>query len=1245
MNSKRLRFFSLTCSLAIIAGSLLPGGLVQPAPASAGIMRWDTVTTPNSTPNKNDVLNPVFAGVPTGSEIRDLRVGNDGKTLIAAVTVDNRTLNNSWSGGAQGIVMSSNNRGISWTTASQAHLMSSPGWTQGNHVYNVCIAPDDTQVWAVTSGNITAGPVEVWVSADAGANWSNTSVPDLDAGEAIGAIDISVNYGAARDFAIGTRSGSGTGRLFIMKSGGFSTWMEQTNRPESNIDYFAIKFSPSYNGDNSIAVVYADDNQTNYNVGVRDINNNSISTWVFPGGGIEVKSGTDNISPSFSTLGVACLRLPSDFSGQSSNLRRAFISTFAPYFNAGDNRTGIFRIDDASATALYSSYAGLKTQVYSIDFFGTYASGKLLAGMAWGSPCMATVPTMFADTPCTCAGSCLYQSLKPPTGAGNQGGCNSENLTGIGSALVAWNSDGAMAYAATGSGMVMHGSTWWNSPDNTDPLDSSVGAHPWLSTLIPNDETALSITRNNGDTWNQLALIDTTIDWFNDFAVSADCSTMYLASVSRNEATGCAEFDSVWRYTQSTSIASPLPALLPVGAYWERVLCRTTSYSCRYAQSDLPILRTPASCLDSQDGGVVGWAAQYAAAAGTNNSTVSGGIMSWSPDYGDYWVSIVPRHIVQDFAFDSNHVMYTVNPGGLVQRLVYTGTAWSTSLASSSIDMTAHTIAARDGKVLVGSSYLSNNEGVACAYSVDSAKNWYTYKNGTPSGGNVHVIFDVGWDQNFIIYAATDNRSGTIYRNTAPAFTKWQDGDLMDISNGASGSDWWSDNYTQANGDPPHCKGYYGVVMAFTGDPQPALYGAHDNISISIAPSMGELPSNSAVCRTIEPRNGMPKPGVYWDCLDIFAPASQNGVSFTLEPSSLKSCGCCSLDSNTSLWAIDNESGAVIDYATVTSTENITVLHNAVQLLGKWNNHKNNPSVSWDSSYPGYTPELNQGMLWTYTDCLAKKGPALRKPVDQALVGADPVTGRNQQIDLSWEQLCLSNVYQIQVAKDEAFTLRIDPQINNASIIQSVTGSILVQMDSVNVTNPAVWIAPGALPEAGAVYYWRIRTYQSVTRQIAVSPWSETRSFRIKPGFVVNTPYYGVQLLAPDNGCFSCKVKPASFSWSPWKEATRYEFVLAEDSEFTKVVRDDDTATTGYEYDGTLEYDTNYFWRVRAVEINGQPITSDWSATFSFKTESAPAEGKAVPEEPVTPLWVWAIIAVGTVLVIVTLILLLRTRG
>lgn len=63
------------------------------------------------------------------------------------------------------------------------------------------------------------------------------------------------------------------------------------------------------------------------------------------------------------------------------------------------------------------------------------------------------------------------------------------------------------------------------------------------------------------------------------------------------------------------------------------------------------------------------------------------------------------------------------------------------------------------------------------------------------------------------------------------------------------------------------------------------------------------------------------------------------------------------------------------------------------------------------------------------------------------------------------------------------------------------------------------------------------------------------------------------------------------------------------------------------------------------MEINGQQIPSDWSATFSFQTESPPGLPGASAAEKSTPLWVWLVIAVYVVLVIVTLVLILRTRN
>ena len=221
--------------------------------------------------------------------------------------------------------------------------------------------------------------------------------------------------------------------------------------------------------------------------------------------------------------------------------------------------------------------------------------------------------------------------------------------------------------------------------------------------------------------------------------------------------------------------------------------------------------------------------------------------------------------------------------------------------------------------------------------------------------------------------------------------------------------------------------------------------------------------------------------------------------------------------------------------------------------------------------------------------------------------------------------------------------MQINPAINNRNAITSVTGSIIVDLDEYNMTQPATWIPPGALPEAGVDYFWRVRVIRSSTGQIAVSPWSAITSFAVKPGFITKTPVQGIALLSPRDGCSGCPVKPASLSWTPLKETTRYEVVLAKDAEITQIVKRATTTTTAYEYTDALEYGKSYYWRVRALEIKGQSNIGDWSATFSFKAQPAPQPAQAPAQRSGTaPLWAWIVMAVGTVTIFIQVFILLR---
>jgi hypothetical protein len=1287
----------------MVASFVIPAHIAAPSAVSAdpGIMKWDTVSTPNSVVGMNDVLNAhvgptgLFADIARGSDILDMVAGNDGMTnvFIARAWLDAGTagiiagnaapaqapgwLAIAGAGGRyQNVLYYSNTSGIADTITRYFALVRHPNFNAGSNLFQVAIAPDDPKVFAVTSDNgvLGTGPRMIWITVDAGQNWDLAfDGVGLEAVETIRDLDISIDYGGKRDIGFCTVNGTLGGRWVVRSSTGFTNWLAQLNAngtavnalgavTASGIDYLAIKFSPTYNGDSSVALVYANAaivgaepfaNATYFNVAFRDLNQNTTLGFAYAFVGIEVKNpaSVGGASPNWAQLNNVDLELPSDFSGQSASLRRAYISLDALTFKAAAAvEDGIYRVDDTTTYVLMDTTATVNKAIYSIAYFGTYASGKLLAGERMGFPCTATVPTWFTDSPTTCPIPCWYPALKPTTGAANQGTCGLGAQNGMGGAIVYWNADGSLGEVTTGSltytvyaGVLAFGGLGTTGTTGLVPgafVVSAAGKGNWYQMqywdAISNDESAFAISRNNGETWNQLSLIDTTIDWFNDVAVAPDCTTIYLASANRNLAPGfCNQFDSVWRSTINPNVAAPLPAVPPLGTYWERVYARVTSGNCTIAQSDLPLLRLVPSCTDKKDGEIVGWAAHLA-----NATATGGGVMAWSPDFGDFWASITPRNIVQDFAFESSTVLYTVSPMALVQRLPYTGTAWSTNLPSYDTTLTmAHTIVAiPEGKVLVGSATgMAYNLG----FSSNKGETFSLITVAIPGHGNEHVIYDVDFKNNNFVYMGDDVAGGvlgTVYRNTIPSFGRWVDNDMMSIGNGATGLAWpvlAAASCAAPAGtnpvDPPHPIGIFGLVQAWTGEPQPALYAAHDNLSVyGVATGYNSNGGfgDSAVCRTLQARNGIPKPGVSWDCLDVFAPLCQANVIFTLEPTSLKYCGCCTLDTNTTLYAIDDESGNALRW-------NAAGLGAAAR-AGRWNYQT--------LGFPGYTPALNQGRLWAYTDCLAKKGPILKAPADKYLVGADPVTGRNQQVDLSWEQLCLATAYELQIAKDKDFTLRVNPAVNGPGVIAAVIGGIQLFMDATNMTTPAAWIAPGALPEAGAIYWWRIRVLRSATTQWAWSPWSAARSFTVKAGFIVNTPYYGVQLLSPNNGCLGCKVKPASFSWSPWKEATKYQFDLSKDPEFKQLVVTATTTTTGYEYQGTLDYATNYFWRVKALEVNSLPIPSDWSATFSFQTEPAPAPPPPPPAEPATPLWVWVIIAIGAILVIVTLILIFKTR-
>jgi hypothetical protein len=1070
------------CLVLLIPVNLLPAG-TTPALADPGQLKWTRAGTPGAFPGRNDIVSPC--------EVDRIAIGSNDKTFYAVDIADADSTD-----GSQALYKSSDG-GISWSDTVSRNLYGSmtPAERTGFRIWDIAIAPDDVNFIAVVTGDSTGTlPHNVWFSRNGGAEWQDTNFPVADN---ISAIDISINY-SSRDIAVGTRTGDGGGSVWILKAPNYNNWHNQ-NFPG---DMLSLKFSPNYGSDSTIAVVYADAAGTYFNAGIHDLNT-VITDWAIIYGGSPPEAAlTPGTSPTANQIISADLELPFDFTGQSLALRRCYVSTD----DAGaTGSAGIYRIDD---TVVYQLMSAADKRISSIAYYGNYASGKLLAGEVQGDPCSATVMTWFTDSPTTCPVPCWYPAMKPPTGAAGTNNCTG---SGSGNTQLSWSPDGSTAYAGTASSAPLVSGTGW-------PI-------PYL-TGEDLDESAFSLSPNNGETWNQRALIDTRINTLVDIAPAPDCSTLYLASVSDN--VGCSGFDSVWRSQIS-----------PLGNSWQRVLCvPTTDGPCATAQTDLAILRLAG---DKPDGQIVFWAA-----VGTRN-------IMWSPDFGDYWTSINPSLTVQDIAAEDSSTLYILSADGLVQKFIYGGKGWVpkapvlTGLDSGYSIATAFTGLTPDndeGQVIVGGSGIGSYD---VAYSSDGGSTFKPVTAQLPTRGNTLVVASSGFDASGDIFAIN---SGGMYQWSVyygGGTWSWPLPELNKWSIQWGGPDWPTPVTTLAiarNG------GFY-----FTD-----AFGAYIRWCYAAAG------------------------------LDLF-------VSFGTEPTtSLRICGALFSGEPVTVWLIDRRP---------------------------------------------YNPP--QGGVWEYIDDLSWNGPTPKSPVSNAPVKYDPKSGRAAELDMKWSAVSLARGYRVQIAKDPDFRLQV------ADIGADFGGPFYVPPD---LDAPALFVPPGGgsvidsdgntwnMPalEAGHTYYWRVMVQDVATGDFITSPWSWREIFTVQAGLPVAQPYYGLQLLAPDNGCLGCPVKPASFSWSPFRDAEKYRFVLAKDAAMNDVIVNTEVPGTAYSYDGALDYGTNYFWRVKSVE----PHSGDWSATFCFRTEPAPAPPPpSSPHNPAPP-WVWVIIAGGLAVNVFLFVVLLR---
>jgi len=206
------------------------------------------------------------------------------------------------------------------------------------------------------------------------------------------------------------------------------------------------------------------------------------------------------------------------------------------------------------------------------------------------------------------------------------------------------------------------------------------------------------------------------------------------------------------------------------------------------------------------------------------------------------------------------------------------------------------------------------------------------------------------------------------------------------------------------------------------------------------------------------------------------------------------------------------------------------------------------------------------------------------------------------------------------------------------------------------------------------------------------SRWSDAYTF---PTLETIAPPVAPFDLVPANGAINIPIDGPAFAWDPVSNADHYEFEISTSPDFSTILYNDYDLDESYLVLTTpLEYETDYYWRVRAVSSTG--TKSVWrTSVFTTLAEAEPPIVVEPPPTPtiilptptvevdipditllppaitveppdvtvdipqptittvqpviempeeVTPAYIWAIVGIGAVLVIAVIVLNIRTR-
>jgi len=689
--------------------------------------------------------------------------------------------------------------------------------------------------------------LHVFISNDGGTTFRDTGEvhSTLTAGTVLKFV-VSAELDGMRNIAIGgTNSAGDTALLFRClaigdvgtgwESAKYDGWDDDGDFTSKAVVY--ISFAPSWATDNTVLVLTVP--STGDNVHLQSGTWGTIEAWNEEAGFAEAVAilTVTAVVPVYP--GVAGINTPLDYSGQDAGQRYVWVNV--NYFDGSSTEVGeIFRVKNKSVVSVDQQIEGMPW-LTNVSYFGYISEGKAIAslsGNGTGAPtvCCTGVDVYRNDSITDMNICCLPwdAACKPPTGRGP--------------AVVVFYAGPDMAYAVTLLGGECQESAW-------------------------------SVSFDDGDTWNQLSLVNTWIDYLSDVAVSPDCNKTMLVSV--NLECGCA-CDSVWLH------ADTLPEAELYSGQWLRTWCgnltgvNSGDYP-YYAERGLLRLAPEETTGDTvylvdRMSSTIYWNELETLACWKKRSSTS--IIS----------SIV------DLAVKDESTIYALSAGGAVAVSDDHGAAPSWEEAVDSEVTKGWTIAVHGDDVLVG----GQNGDVS--HSADGGET-FTELEDVDTSGLVTVAFDSYFDTNDTVYAAifkTGLTGGGVYRWVIGESTAWRDLKAEPNTYDATGSGLTTDSNTLA---------FTGLVLD-NADGNP-MSGA-DTGGVLYASYVTIIDSTyyTGVARNLRPAAELCCEEADWDYLITSKYADFYDALFFMMPKALKICGCLTPDSNSKLFAIGDD----IDY-------------------------------------------------------------------------------------------------------------------------------------------------------------------------------------------------------------------------------------------------------------------------------------------------------------------------------------------